>query len=147
MSRTQRFLLYTFIFNFITFIIYYFTKNEYKKTRTHWMQPPRYVFFIIWPLLFTHMAYVLALADEYAEMYNDYNLVYGIYLLFIICCFWMLAVKNRKLSILIFIPLIAVALRLHLEAFKQTNWCFGGLLAWLIYALVLSSHIAENKVR
>lgn len=136
---TQRDLFFIALANVIAFGLYYITSDAHANVDKTWFDPPKYIFFIIWPILYSYMAYFLS-----KSFYDKkcMSLKISIILLFLFSYLWMIFFgrNDKRNAIFTFVPLINLSMMCENLIYHHYGYNFRLFSAWLIFALVLSSH-------
>lgn len=101
------------------------------------LQPPPWVFRVVWPLLFVTTGASWVLADASATI----DVLYA--LLTVLCCLWLplyTCLRYRRLSVAVLVASVAVALAALLASTNRWRWFLAPLVAWLAFATYLNAY-------
>ena len=125
----------------LSLITSYFTGKVSSKV---WFQPPGYVFMIVWTALYIMLGFILYESKE-KENYTCLGLVIGALFLTYLWQYFYNYKKYYKVAIFIIFLTLLISLELLAEIILE-DWdrvfiyTYIPFVAWLIFALVLSSH-------
>lgn len=118
------------------------TNNNFKTKS----QPPRWVFGVVWPVLYFLIGY------NWMKTKNDsfMNILHLLLVLGLNAWVYKAGCKlDYRSGALIFVPIIALTLAIWMKSSKMYSsgwWVMVPLLSWLLFAHQLNVHIVENSL-
>lgn len=126
--------------------------GEYKKA---WFQPPGWVFFVVWTLLYFMLGYLL-FKSKRDEDYTTLGMIIGLLFLTYLWQYLFVYLKNYKLAIIDLLAILVLGFILFgrlIQSSNDTNITFGEgsiyifapFLGWIIFAMLLSSNTKRSS--
>lgn len=108
-----------------------------------WFQPHKYVFVIVWTLIYVKLGYLLhkTYSDEHEHVF------WGIIAFILVSYAWLLLYRFKmfKTGLMMIVTMLFTAFYVYTELLKSSISAFhvhlfGASFSWIIFALVLASH-------